>query len=125
MIHLDANYLIAGVDPNSSQGADLRRWLGLGEELSTSAVAWMEFMTGPVRPQTVVAVRQMLEERIVPVGREETDLAAQFFNSIGRKRSMRYNCLIAATAVQAGARLATANSVDFQAFIPHGLELAS
>ena len=124
MIQLDANYLILGAIASTPESADLRRWLTQGEAASTSAVAWMEFVTGPVGPELVESVRQIVEDRILPIGRDEAELAARLFNAVGRKRALRYDCLIAATAIRTGARLATANRSDFSLFVPHGLELA-
>ena len=46
-----------------------------------------------------------------------------WFNAIGRKRSARYDCMIAATAIQNDARLATNNVADYRAFAPLGLRL--
>jgi predicted nucleic acid-binding protein len=36
---------------------------------------------------------------------------------------MRIDAMIAATAIVAGAELATNNRADFNAFVPHGLKL--
>jgi predicted nucleic acid-binding protein len=124
MIQLDANFLILGAIAATPQNADLQRWLSQGEAASTSAVAWMEFKTGPVGPELVESVRQIVEDRIMPIGREEAELAASLFNAVGRKRTLRYDCLIAATAIRTGSRLATANRSDFSLFVSHGLELA-
>jgi predicted nucleic acid-binding protein len=124
MIQLDANYLILGAIATTSQSAELQRWLSLGEETCTSAIAWMEFVTGPVGADLVGSVRQMIQDRIVPIGREEAELAASLFNLLGRKRALRYDCLIAASAIRSGARLATANRSDFSLFAPYGLALA-
>jgi predicted nucleic acid-binding protein len=124
MIHLDANYLILGSIGGTPQARDLHRWLTAGEATAASAVAWMEFVTGPVSPATVEAMRQMIEGRICPIGEDEAELAAQLFNAAGRKRALRYDCLIAATAIQAKAHLATSNTSDYQLFTRHGLVLA-
>jgi len=124
MIHLDANYLILGGIESSPQNADLKRWLAQGESTSTSAIAWMEFVTGPASSEVVEAIRQVVEDRVVPIGRDEAELAARLFNALGRKRALRYDCLIAATAINSNARLATANRSDFAWFEAHGLELA-
>lgn len=124
MIQLDANYLILGAVVSTPQNGDLRRWLSQGEPASTSAIAWMEFISGPVAPDLVKSILRIIEDRIVPVGREEAELAARLFNATGRKRALRYDCLIAAAAMSSGARLATANRPDFAALVPHGLELA-
>jgi predicted nucleic acid-binding protein len=124
MIQLDANYLILGSIASTSQGADLRRWITQGEATSTSAIAWMEFVTGPVQPEVIESVRHILEDRIVAIGRDEAELAASLFNLVGRKRALRYDCIIAATAIRTGARLATTDRSDFVLFVPHGLELA-
>jgi predicted nucleic acid-binding protein len=123
VIHLDANYLILGASAANAENAHLQAWLRRGELLGTSAVAWMEFVTGPVTPAVVDSVRRVLEDRIVPVGLDEAELAARLFNAIGRKRSARYDCMIAATAIQNDARLATNNITDYRAFAPLGLQL--
>jgi predicted nucleic acid-binding protein len=124
VIQLDSNFLILGTIASTPQASDLRRWLSQGEAASTSAVAWMEFVTGPAGTEVIESVRQMIEDRIIPIGRDEAELAANLFNQVGRKRALRYDCLIAATAILAGARLATSNRSDFSLFVPHGLELA-
>ncbi len=123
VIHLDANYLILGASATNAENSHLQAWLRRGEPLGTSAVAWMEFITGPVAPAVVDSVRRVLEDRIVPVGPDEAELAARLFNAIGRKRSARYDCMIAATAIQNDARLATNNVADYRAFAPLGLRL--
>ena len=49
--------------------------------------------------------------------------AARLFNAVGRTRRLRTDAMIAATAIVAGARLATSNAEDFKAFVPHGLTI--
>jgi predicted nucleic acid-binding protein len=124
MIHLDANYLILSTVGSAPQALEIRRWLAEGEDLGASAIAWMEFVTGPVAPEFINGVRQVIDDRVVPLGREEAELAAELFNTVGRKRSLRYDCMIAAVAIHAGAKLATANRSDFAGFAPHGLVFA-
>ena len=123
MIQLDANYLILGASAATAEGANLRGWLSTGELVGTSAVAWMEFVTGPVTPGVVESIRAVIEDRVAAIGFEEAELAARLFNAIGRKRSARYDCMIAAAAIHGEARLATSNVADYRAFVPFGLQL--
>jgi predicted nucleic acid-binding protein len=124
VIHLDANYLILGANRSGAEGANLLRWAGAGEAFGTSSVAWIEFATGPATPAVVDFMLQLLEERVVPVGRDEAELAAILFNDVGRKRSARYDCMIAATAIRSGSRLATTHLASFRSFAARGLALA-
>ncbi len=50
MIHLDTNFLIDALVPGSAQEAQLVGWLGAGETLGISALAWGEFLCGPLSP---------------------------------------------------------------------------
>jgi predicted nucleic acid-binding protein len=68
-------------------------------------------------------VESIIEERIVPFEKPASVLAARLFNQTGRRRSSRFDCLIAAAAITAGADLATINTSDFTPFIAHGLKL--
>ena len=124
MIHLDTNYLIGLLVRGSPQAGDADRWLAAGQTLAASAIAWTEFLNGPVTPLEVNRAEAVLQLRIVPFGRQEAVLAADLFNRTGRRRGSRFDCLIAATAILMQAEVATVNQLDFRAFVPHGLKLA-
>ena len=125
MIHLDTNYLIGLLVKGSPQAGDVDGWLAAGHTLATSAIAWTEFLNGPVTPLEVSRAEDVLQSGIVPFGQPEAVLAANLFNQTGRRRGSRFDCLIAATAIIMRAEVATANQSDFNLFIPHGLKLAS
>jgi len=124
MIHLDTNYLIGLLVKGSRQAADVDGWLAAGELLAASAIAWTEFLNGPVTPLDVTRAEAVLGGRIIPFGQREAVLAADLFNQTGRRRGSRFDCLIAATALLAPAQVATVNQADFEVFQPHGLNLA-
>jgi len=125
MIHLDANYLIGLLVKGSAQAIEVDGWLAAGELLAASAIAWTEFLNGPVTPVEISRVNAVLQSRIVPFGQPEAVLAAELFNKTGRRRGSRFDCLIAATAILAQAEVATVNQSDFKVFVPHGLKLAA
>ena len=124
MIHLDTNYLIGLLVKGSPQAQQVDGWLADGQTLAASAIAWTEFLNGPVAPLDVTRVASVLQSRIVPFGRPEAVLAADLFNKTGRRRGSRFDCLIAATAILAQAELATVNQSDFGVFQQEGLKLA-
>jgi predicted nucleic acid-binding protein len=66
----------------------------------------------------------LIQGRIIPFGRAETEVASTLFNRSGRKRGSRPDCFIAATAICLNAPLATFDQKDFAAFVPFGLCLA-
>jgi predicted nucleic acid-binding protein len=125
MIHLDTNYLIGLTDKGSAIALEVETWLAAGEAFAASAVAWSEFLNGPVTPFEVSQVEAILESRIIPFEKAEAVLAAKLFNDTGRRRGSRFDCLIAATAMLAQTEVATVNQSDFKAFLAHGLKLAA
>ena len=124
MIHLDTNYLIGLPVKGSAVALEVDGWLAAGESLAASAIAWTEFLNGPVTPLEVSRTEAVLQSRILPFGQAEAALAAELFNQTGRRRGSRFDCLIAATAIRAQAEVATVNQSDFKVFVPHGLKLA-
>jgi len=65
---------------------------------------------------------RLIDER-APFTERHADLAAELFNATGRRRGSFADCMIAATALAAGAPIATANVADFERFEPAGLRL--
>jgi predicted nucleic acid-binding protein len=124
MIHLDTNYLIGLLVRSSTQALEVDAWLAAGQPLAASAIAWTEFLNGPVTHLEVSRAEAVLQSNIIPFGRSEAVLAAELFNKTGRRRGSRFDCLVAATAIATQAEVATMNQTDFQAFVAHGLKLA-
>lgn len=120
-IHLDTSFLILALVRGTPEDAHLRRWLRAGEPLAVSAVAWTEFLCGPVADQALDLAHTIVPER-VPFGDADADVAARLFNEAGRRRGTLIDCMIAATAMRAKAALATANPADFRRF--SGIHLA-
>jgi len=123
VICLDTNYLIRCLEPGSEEAERITAWYGRGERLFVPMPAWYEFLCAPVTPEQAEIMRAFLTE-VIPFAELQAREAARLFNAIGRKRSLRVDAMIAATAIVAGARLATGNRNDFAPFLAHGLELA-
>src|ERR1017187_1760376 len=98
MIHLDANVLIGATQTNSAVQALLRTWLRQGETFAASALAWTEFLNGPLSPQNRQDGHFLIQGRVIAFGQLEAETAAWLFHLAGRKRGTRLDCLIAATA---------------------------
>ena len=123
MIHLDTSFLIRALDPGSLEDRKLRGWIGDGEALGMSTVAWTELLCGPLSPSEMVWAAEIVGQRrnFTP---EHAVIAARLFNDSGRRRGSLIDCMIGATALVDGASIATANVVDFRRFATAGLELA-
>jgi len=124
VICLDTHYLILGLVAGSREEAQLRAWLTEGTRLITPTVVWFEFLCGPVDARQVATMRACLHS-IIPITEEHAQLAADLFNSAGRRRSTRIDALIAAAAILADAPLATQNISDFEPFRASGLKLTA
>lgn len=123
MIHLDTNYLIGLLVRGSREASEVDQWLAASESLAASAIAWSEFLNGPVTAIEASQVEAVLQSQIVSFSKAEAALAADLFNKTGRRRGSRFDCLIAATAILHQAGLATINQSDFKVFTAHGLKL--
>ncbi len=121
-VHLDANILINLPSWIRTNSAILEE-IGSGVPVSVSAVVWFEILSGPVTPQEVALAGAFVGSRVIPTDRNIAERAAELFNLIGRKRSLSYDCLIAATALIHDARLVSYKRLDFAPFVEHGLEL--
>lgn len=122
MICLDTNYLIGGLVSGSREGKRLIAWAQAGEALITPMPAWYEFLCGPVTATQIGTMRAFLAD-IVPFDEPQALASAKLFNATGRKRALRVDAMIAATALVAQASLATQNQTDFAAFVSSGLKL--
>ena len=123
MIHLDTNFLIQALAPNSASEAKLKTWLTHDEELGISSIAWSEFLCGPLTPKDE-SLAQVLFAAPEPFLASDAHKAAELFNATGRRSRSLADCQIAAVALRCNARLATGNVADFAPFQSHGLSLA-
>jgi len=123
VIQLDTSFLIRALVPGSDEAATLRGWLGDGRDVALSALAWGEFLCGPL-PEGAEALARRVARRHIPLATEQAAEAARLFNATGRRRGSFQDCLIAATAMVAGAELATNDRADFHRFTAEGLRLA-
>ena len=123
MIHLDTSFLIRALDPGSAEDRKLRDWIGAGQPLGMSAIAWAELLCGPLAISEMELAADIVGQRpdFTP---EQAVMAARLFNESGRRRGSLVDCMIAAAALADGASLATANVADFLRFTTSGLELA-
>lgn len=122
-LHLDTNALIALADPMLPLFQLASERIGTGDLPAACAVAWHEFVRGPVSEEDVAHVDEVLGGRILALDREAAERAATLFRATGGRRASTADCLIAAAAIQAGAVLLTANRADFIRFESHGLRL--
>ena len=123
MIQLDTSFLIRALQAGSTEDQTLREWLRKGEPLAISTLAWTEFLCGPLEEDQIELSAAIVPRR-VPFGEEDSGLAARLFNESGRRRGSLLDCMIAATAIQHDAMLATANAADFRRFSQAGLQWA-
>jgi len=98
-------------------------WLNAGETVGISALAWGEFLCGPLSPTAEALARQLLSFA-EPLERPDAEKAASLFNHTGRRSKSYADCCIAAVAIRIQAPLATSNRGDFLPMVQHGLMLA-
>lgn len=123
MIHVDTSFLIRSLVRGSPQDLLLRSWLHAGTVIEISAIAWTEFLCGPLQTSHLRLAQEVVRGP-VPYLPEDSGLAARLYNDGGRRRGSLLDCMIAATAMRLGAALATTNLEDFRRLEPFGLRIA-
>lgn len=123
MIHLDTNLLIGAGDAADIHHAAARRVFGKSIPVAASSPAWSEYQSRPLTTALASGVRSMLQGGVIPFDEAAAVLAGRLFYQTGGKRRHRLDTMIAASAILAGAELATVNPADFALFVPHGLKL--
>ncbi|HEX9580303.1 MAG TPA: PIN domain-containing protein [Gemmatimonadales bacterium] len=124
MIHLDTSFLIRALVPDSAEDGLLRQWLGARTPLAISAIAWTEFLCGPLRAPEIQFAERIVGE-VLPFGAAEGTVAADLFNRTGRRRGSLVDCMVAAAAMSWDAELATSNPADFRRLQPRGLKVVT
>jgi hypothetical protein len=90
-------YLIGLAVAGSLEAQRVDQWLAAGESVAASALAWTEFLNGPIQPHEITLVEAVIESRVVAFDKATAALAAELFNKTGRRRGSRFDCLIAQT----------------------------
>jgi predicted nucleic acid-binding protein len=98
--------------------------MAAGEDLGISAIAWSEFLCGPLSAQEQ-ALAEILFPTPEPFLPTDALMSAVLFNATGRRSRSLADCQIAAVAIRCGARLATNNLADFLPFESRGLALVA
>ena len=81
-IHLDTNFLIHALQRGSIQDRRLRAWLAADVSVAISAVAWAEFLCGPVEDADRETARHLVGTP-VPLDAAAAERAAAMFNATG------------------------------------------
>lgn len=120
VILLDTNYLINVLVSGSRESEQVKAWFP-EMDMCTSAIAWYEFLCGPVDDESISIVRSLIRDRIIPFTADQAQESSRLYNHTNRQRRLRMDAMIAASAIVLNAELATANVQDFSAFKPFGL----
>src|SRR5215831_2918098 len=104
MIHLDTSFLIRSLVNGSDESRFLEGWLRRGEAVRISALAWAEFLCGPLRTPDIHDAAELLGKPVPITGLDAT-IGAELYNLSARCRGSLADCLIAATAMNARAVL--------------------
>ncbi len=121
-VQLDTSFLIRALIAGTAEDTMLRSWLNEDRKLAMSAVAWTEFLCGPVNAEELFLSTSIISDPL-PFTGEMSSLAAGLYNKAGRLRGSLADCMIAASAITESAALATLNRQDFEKFRESGLTL--
>lgn len=122
LIELDSNFLVAVLDAGGRQSGMLHSWARSGMRIQISAIAWSEYLCGPLDAAVVPLARKLVNS-VEAFTERDAELASELFNNTGRRSRSHVDCMIAAHAIRRDAALATLNVRDFQLFEKFALRL--
>jgi predicted nucleic acid-binding protein len=122
VIHFDTNALVA-LPLWAREGNEVVSRVVEGEAAAVCAVVWFEFLMGPLAEDEAGLAHAFIGGRVEPMTEDDAELGARLFNACGRRRNLKTDALIAATAIRANAEFVTVNVADFKPFVAHGLRL--
>jgi predicted nucleic acid-binding protein len=122
IIALDSNFLVAVLDAQKKQSELLHSWTRAGVRIQISAIAWSEYLCGPL-DATAAAFARRLFNSVEAFTEDDAHLASALFNGTGRRSRSHVDCMIAAHAIRRDAALATLNVRDFRPFEKFDLRL--
>lgn len=122
MIHFDTNALVA-LPLWAREGNEVVSRVVEGEAAAVCALVWYEFLLGPLADDEAELAHAFIGGRVEPMTEDDAELGARLFNACGRRRNLKTDALIAATAIRANAEFVTVNVADFKPFVAHGLRL--
>jgi predicted nucleic acid-binding protein len=122
VIELDSNFLVAVLDARGNESEQLHKWARTGVRIQISAIAWSEYLCGPLEPAVVPLARRLINS-IEAFTEPDAELASELFNATGRRSRSHVDCMIAAHAIRRDAALATLNIRDFRLFEKFRLKL--
>src|SRR6185437_11130805 len=102
MIHFDTNALVA-LPQWAREGNDVVRRVVEGEAAAVCAAGWYEFLLGPLAEDEAELAHAFIGGRIEPMTEDDAELGARLFNACGRRRTLKTDALIAATAIRSNA----------------------
>jgi predicted nucleic acid-binding protein len=123
VIELDSNFLVAVLHAGGIQSDLLHAWTRAGVRIQISAIAWSEYLCGPL-DGAMVALARKLVGSVEAFTEEDAEFASTLFNGTGRRSRSHVDCMIAAHAIRRDAALATLNVRDFRRFEKFDLRLA-
>lgn len=123
VIELDSNFLVAVLDAGGSQSEMLHSWAQSGARIQISAIAWSEYLCGPLDAAVVPLARKLINT-VEAFTERDAELASELFNGTGGRSRSHVDCMIAAHAIRRDAALATLNIRDFRPFEKFALRIA-
>jgi predicted nucleic acid-binding protein len=123
VVELDSNFLVAVLYTGGHQSEMLHAWTRVGARIQISAIAWSEYLCGPLDP-TAAALARKLISSVEAFTEGDAELASTLFNGTGPRLRSHVDCMIAAHAIRRDATLATLNVRDFRRFEKFDLRLA-